>query len=70
MNYLYSIWHGGGFLGTAFSNSNMWSVGYLAVKQNNIWFLLVINIEMDLKENKILLQGRFEAIKSNRHSSF
>jgi len=48
----------------------MWPVGYLVLKQNNIWFLLVINIEMDLKENKILLQGCFEAIKPNRHSSF
>ncbi len=70
MNCLCNTWYGGRFIGTAFSNSNMWSGGYLALKQNNIWFLLVINIEMDLKENKILLQGRFKAIKPNRHSSF
>lgn len=70
MSYLDNTWHGGKFLGTAFSNSNMWSVGYLVQKQNNIWFVRVININMALKRNKILLQGRFEAIKPNRHSSF
>lgn len=59
MSCLDGNWHRRKFLGTAFSNSSMWSVGYLVLKQNNIWFSLVINIEMDLKGNKILLQGYF-----------
>lgn len=44
MRFLYGIWHGDKFLGTAFSNSNILPEGDLVVKQNIILICAFIDI--------------------------